>query len=148
MKFIRCLSFLIWQVGIGCLLLLSSGLNAGETDGPTPHCCYPYVLKPGERADGKQRITPINVKGQVWESCRRDTCGPGSAFHRDLNWSLCGCENGAIESPWDNKEIKPVNPRGNQLGIFTGRTDAEALILQPPDEKSRLIGKDPDAAKD
>ena len=97
MKFIRFLSFLIWQVGIGHLLLLGSRLNAEETDGQTPHCSYPYVLKPGERADGKQRITPINVKGQVWESCRRDACGPGSAFHRDLNWSLYGCENWTIK---------------------------------------------------
>ena len=53
-----------------------------------------------------------------------------------------------LESPWDSKEIKPVNPRGNQLWIFIGRTDAEIPILWPPDKKSRLIGKDPDAAKD
>ena len=39
-------------------------------------------------------------------------------------------------------------PKGNQPWIFTGRTDAEALILQPPDAKSQLIGKDPDACKD
>ena len=47
-------------------------------------------------------------------------------------------------------EIKPVNPKGNQPGIFIGRTDAEAEapILWPPDAKSRLIGKDPDARKD
>ena len=47
------------------------------------------------------------------------------------------------------KEIKPVN-KGNQLWIFTGRTDAEAdtLILWSPDVKSWLIGKDPDAGKD
>ena len=45
----------------------------------------------------------------------------------------------------DSKEIKPVNPKGNQLWIFIGRTDAETLILWPPDVKSRLIGKDPDA---
>jgi len=55
-----------------------------------------------------------------------------------------------LESPLDCKEIKPVNPEGNQSWIFTGRTDAEieALILWPPDEKSQLIGKDPDAGKD
>ena len=46
--------------------------------------------------------------------------------------------------------MKPVNPNGNQPWIFIGRTDAEAeaLILWPPDAKSRLIGKDPDAWKD
>ena len=55
-----------------------------------------------------------------------------------------------LESPLDSKEIQPVNPKGNQSGIFTGRIDAEAEapVLWPPDEKSRLIGKDPDAGKD
>ena len=47
--------------------------------------------------------------------------------------------------PWDFKEIKPVNPKGNQSWIFTGRTDAEAEapILQPPDAKNWLTGKRP-----
>ena len=53
-----------------------------------------------------------------------------------------------LESPLDSKEIKPVNPKGNQLWIFIGRTDAEAPILWPPDAKSWLIEKDPDAGKD
>ena len=54
-----------------------------------------------------------------------------------------------LESSLDSK-IKPVNPKGNQPWIFIGRTDAEAeaLILWPPDAKSWLIGKDPDAGKD
>ena len=47
------------------------------------------------------------------------------------------------------KEIKPVNPKGNQPWIFTGKTDAKASpILGPPDVKSQLTGKDPDAGKD
>ena len=53
-----------------------------------------------------------------------------------------------LEGPLDSKEIKPVNPKGNQPRIFIGRTDAEALIVWPPDVKSQLIGKDPDAMKD
>ena len=55
-----------------------------------------------------------------------------------------------LESPLDSKDIKPVNPKGNQPWIFTARTDAEAEapILWPPDLKSRLIGKDSDAGKD
>ena len=55
-----------------------------------------------------------------------------------------------LESPLDCKEIQPVNPKGNQSLIFIGRTDAEAEtpILWPPDAKSRLIEKDPDAGKD
>ena len=54
-----------------------------------------------------------------------------------------------LESSLDSKEIKPVNPKGNQLWIFIGRTDAEAEapILWPPDAKSPLTGKDPDAGK-
>ena len=49
----------------------------------------------------------------------------------------------------DTKEIKPVNPKGDQPWIVTGRTDAEAEapILWPPDAKSWLIGKDPGAGK-
>ena len=55
-----------------------------------------------------------------------------------------------LESPLDSKESKPVHPKGNQLWIFIGRTDAkaEAPILWPPDAKSQLTGKHPDAGKD
>ena len=55
-----------------------------------------------------------------------------------------------LGSPLACKEIKPVNPKGNQPWIFIGRTNAEpeAPILGPPDAKSWLIGKDPDAGKD
>ena len=53
-----------------------------------------------------------------------------------------------LESPLDCKEIRPVNPKGNQSWIFIGRIDAEAPILCPPDVKSQLITKDPDAGKD
>ena len=52
------------------------------------------------------------------------------------------------ESPLDSKEIKAVNPKGNEPWIFIGRADAEASILWPPDVKSWFIGKDPDAGKD
>ena len=55
-----------------------------------------------------------------------------------------------LESSLDSKEIKPVKTKGNQSWIFIGRTDAkaEAPIFWPPDVKSQLIGKDPDAGKD
>ena len=54
-----------------------------------------------------------------------------------------------LENPLDNKEIKPVNPKGNEPWTFIRRTDAEAEvpILWPPDVKSQLIRKDPDAGK-
>ena len=61
----------------------------------------------------------------------------------------CGVEK-TLESPLDCKETQPVNPKGNQFWIFIGMTDAEAEtpILWPPDVKSWLIWKDPDAGKD
>ena len=55
-----------------------------------------------------------------------------------------------LESPLDCKEIKPVNPKGNQTWILTGKTDAEAeaWIPWPPDTKNWFLGKDPDGGKD
>ena len=55
-----------------------------------------------------------------------------------------------LENPFDSKEIKPVNPKGNQPRLFIGRADAEAEapILWPPDARSRITRKDPDAGKD
>ena len=55
-----------------------------------------------------------------------------------------------LESPLDSKEIKPVSPKGNLAWIFIGRTGAktEAPILWPPDVKSWLIRKYPDAGED
>ena len=54
-----------------------------------------------------------------------------------------------LESPLDCKEIQPVH-KGDQSWVFFGRTDAEAEtpILWPPDVKTYLTGKDPDAGKD
>ena len=53
-----------------------------------------------------------------------------------------------LESPLDCEEIQPVHPKGDQSWVFIGRTDAETPILWPPDAKSWLTGKDPDAGKD
>ena len=54
-----------------------------------------------------------------------------------------------FENPLDCKEIKPVNPKGNQFRIFIGKTDAEAEtpIVWPSDVKNKLTGKDSDAGK-
>ena len=63
----------------------------------------------------------------------------------------CGVGEDSWESsPLHCKEIKPINPKGNQSWIFIGRTDieAETPILWPSDGKNWLIGKDPDAGKD
>ena len=55
-----------------------------------------------------------------------------------------------LESPLDCKEILAVHPKGNQSWIFIGRTGAEAVapVCWPPEVKSWLIWKDPDAGKD
>ena len=55
-----------------------------------------------------------------------------------------------LESPLDSKDIKPVIPKGNQPWVFIGKTDAEAEapVLWPPDAKSQLTGRGPDAGKD
>ena len=67
------------------------------------------------------------------------------------NWcfQILGLEK-TLESPLDSKETKPVNPKGNQPWIFTGRTDAEvgAPVFWSPDLRSQLFGKDPDTGKD
>ena len=66
------------------------------------------------------------------------------------NRELEALEFQSLIRPLDRKEIKPVNHKGNQPWLFTGRTDAEveAPVLLPPDASSQLIGKDPDAGKD
>jgi len=55
-----------------------------------------------------------------------------------------------LEGPLDCKEIQPVHSKGDQSWVFNGGTDvkAETPVLWPPDAKSWLIGKDPDAGKD
>ena len=59
---------------------------------------------------------------------------------------ICTC----ITNNFDYKEIQPVHPKGDQSWVLIGRTDAraETPVLWPPQAKSRLIGKDPDAGRD
>ena len=66
------------------------------------------------------------------------------------NWCFWTVVLKTLESPLDCKEIKPVNPKGNQFWIFIGRTDAEAEapIFWPPEAKNWLTGKDHEARKD
>ena len=82
----------------------------------------------------------IGKKTPVWAEARSAETGP--PFHPSVY--VCPF------CPLDCKEIQPVHPKGNQPWIFTGGTDAEAEtpILWPPDAKSWLISKDPDAGKD
>ena len=67
------------------------------------------------------------------------------------NWCFCIVVlEKTLESSLDCKKIQPVHPKGDQSWVLIGRTDVEAEtpILWPPDAKSWLIGKDPDAGKD
>ena len=77
-------------------------------------------------------------------------------MYRYETWTIRKTDYQSIDAfelwPLDCKEIKPVNPKGNQPWIFIGRTDAdaeaEAPVVWPPDVESWLLGKDPDAGKD
>ena len=80
----------------------------------------------------------------MWELDKKESWAP-------KNWCFWTVVlEKTLESPLDCKEIKPVHAKGNQSWKFIERTDAEAgtPILWPPDVKSELIGKDPDAGKD
>ena len=72
------------------------------------------------------------------------------AEHRRIDAFELWCWRRLFKNPLDCMEVQPVNPKGNQSWIFIGKTNAEAEIpiLQPPDAKNWLIGKDPDAGKD
>ena len=79
---------------------------------------------------------------QMWElDHKKDKCQRIDGFKL---W----CWRRLLRVPFDSKEIKSVNPKGNPPWIFIGRTDAEAPTLWPPDVKSWLTGKDSDAQKD
>ena len=81
---------------------------------------------------------------QMWELDHKEDWMPKNWCF----WTVMVMEK-TLESPLDCKEIQPVNPKGNRLWIFTGRTDAEAEapILWPSDTKRQLTGEDPDAGK-
>ena len=85
---------------------------------------------------GKSVVYPVVIQGCVsWNFIE------GWAPKNQCFWIVVLGKT--LEIPLDSQEIKPVNPKGNQPWVFTGRTDAvaEALILWPPDTKSWLIGK-------
>jgi len=84
-----------------------------------------------------------NSHVQMWQLDHKEGWVPNN-----LCFQIVALEK-TLESPLDCK-IKPVNPKGNQLWIFIRRTDAEAEapVLWPPDAKSQLTEKDPDAGKD
>ena len=76
--------------------------------------------------------------------------GQKKVEHQKIGTFKLWCWRRLFKRPLDSKDIKPVNPKGDQPWKFIGRTDseAEALILWPHEVRSWLIGKDPDAGKD
>ena len=85
-----------------------------------------------------------NSHVQIWELDHKEGWAP-------KNWCFqIVVLKKTLESPLDSKEIKPVNPKGDQSWIFTGGTDVEAEtpILWPPEAKNWLLGNDPEAGKD
>ena len=90
----------------------------------------------------KAMVFPVAV--QMWDLDHKDSWAP-------KNWCFWTVVlEKTLENPLNCKQIKPVNPKGNQPWIFIGRTDAEAEtpIHWPPDAKNQLIRKDPDAGTD
>ena len=88
----------------------------------------------------KATVFPVVMYGCENWTIKKAECRRIDAFKLVLEKTL--------ESPLDNKEFRPVNPKRNQPWIFAGGTAAESSIFWPPDGKSWLIRKDPDAEKD
>ena len=109
------------------------------------------MLAPWKESNDK---SSQHIKNQTLP-CRQDSYSQSYGFsssHVQM-WEMDHKEDWApktLDGPLDWKEIKPVNPKGNQLWIFIDRTDVEAYapILWSPDVKRWLTGKDPDAEKD
>ena len=130
--------------------LQSMGSRRVEYDWATSLSLFTFM-----RWRRKWQPTPVFLPG---ESQEREPGGlPSMGSHRvGHDWSDLAAVAAAtvllektLESSLDSKEIKPVNPKGNQPWIFVGRTnaEAEAPILWPPGAKNWLIGKDSDAGK-
>ena len=96
-----------------------------------------------------------NVLSHTGQNGQHQTINAGEGVENSMEIPLNWCFQivvleKTLESPLDCKELKPVNPKGNQPWIYIERTDAEveAPVLWPPDVKSQLTGKDPDTGKD
>ena len=91
----------------------------------------------------KAMVFPVVMYGCESWTIKKAECWRIDAFEL---W----CWRRLVRVPLDCKEIQPVHPKGDQFSVFIGRTDVEAKtsILCPPDVKSWLIWKDPDAGKD
>ena len=95
----------------------------------------------------KVRLVKAMFFSVVMHGCESWTIKKGERRRTDAFELWCWRR---LESPLNCKEIQPVHPKGDQSWVFIGRTDVEAEtpILWPPDAKSWIICKDPDAGKD
>ena len=109
-------------------------------DQPRQHIKKQNIILPIKVHLVKAMVFPVVMYG--WESW---TTKKAESWRTDV-WTVVLKK--ILERPLDSKETNPVNPKANQPWMFTGRTDAEAPIVWPPDVKSWLIRKDPDAGKD
>ena len=91
----------------------------------------------------KAMVLPVVMYG--WDSW---TIKKAKHWRIDNFWTVV--LEKTLESPFDCKEVQPVHPKGDQSWVFIGKTDieAESPIFLPPNVKSWLIWKDPDAGKD
>ena len=101
-----------------------------------------YFTSENVNIDPKETVPVSSSHVWMWELDYKESWAPKNSCF----WTVV--LETTLESSLDCKEIKPVNPKGNQSWIFIGRAEAEAPILWPPDAKNWLIGKDCDAGKD
>ena len=120
--------------------------------------CLPLVRKPMTNPDSVLKIRNITLSAKV---CLVKAMGSPVVMYECETWTIKKAEHQRIDaselwcwrtlqSPLEWKETKAASPKGNHSWIFIRRTDAEAAApkLWPPDAKSWLTGKDPDAGKD
>ena len=149
------------NTGVGSLSLLQWIFPAQELNRGLLHCRWILYQLSYQGSPDKPRQ---HIKEQRHHFADKGLCSQNFCSSHVWMWELVHKEGWApknwcfwiavlektLESSLDSKEIKPVNPKGNQPWIFIGRTDAEleAPMLCPPHAKSQLIWKDPHARKD
>ena len=119
---------------------------------------FPTVLDIFLLYFGQKESTFLSFSSRNNLNCVTESTGHAVATLPDFLWPeltknsnfIVGGNVNICAATMDCKEIQPVHPKGNQSWLFSGRTDAEAEtpILWPPEAKSWLIWKDPDAGKD
>ena len=127
------------------LQMVTAGMKLKDTYSLEENCDQPRQhIKKQSHYFANIRVVKGSSHVWIWELDYKESWVPN-------NWCFwTEVLEKTLESPLDFKEIQPIHPKVNQSWIFIGRTDAEAetLILWPPDAKSWLIWKEPNAGKD